>query len=45
MTGRHSKTKPEERQRFDLDVDPGIGCFKGSYMTGADPKKIGRTNK
>jgi hypothetical protein len=41
MTGnKHPKTKPEERPRSDLDVDPGIGRSKGSYMTGEDPREL-----
>ena len=38
MTSKHPKTQPSQRPRDDLDVDPGIGRSKGSYMTGIDPK-------
>ena len=41
MTSKHPKTKPEERPRSDLNVDPGIGRSKGSYMTGEDPRDLG----
>jgi hypothetical protein len=40
MTAKHSKTQPGQRPRSDLDVDPGIGRSKGSYMTGEDPKNL-----
>jgi hypothetical protein len=40
MTGKHPKTKPQERPRSDLEVDPGIGRSKGSYMTGEDPRDL-----
>ncbi|MCB5174337.1 MULTISPECIES: hypothetical protein [Microvirga] len=39
-SNKHPKTKPEERPRNDLDVDPGIGRSKGSYMTGEDPRNL-----
>ncbi|HST93767.1 MAG TPA: hypothetical protein VLJ78_03225 [Microvirga sp.] len=39
-SNKHPKTKPEERPRSDLTVDPGIGRSKGSYMTGEDPRDL-----
>jgi hypothetical protein len=30
MPGKHPKTRPKDRPRSDLEVDPGIGRFKGS---------------
>ena len=40
MTGKHPKTKPEDRPRSDLDVDPGIGSSKGTTMSGEDPRNL-----
>ncbi len=40
MTAKHPKTKPEERPRSDLDVDPGIGRSKGATMTGENPRDL-----
>ncbi len=40
MTTKHPKTKSSERPRSDLDVNPGIGSSKGSYMTGEDPRNL-----
>jgi hypothetical protein len=37
---KHPKTKPDERPRSDLQVDPGIGRSKGSFMTGEDPRDL-----
>jgi hypothetical protein len=40
MTGKHPKTKAQERPLSDLNADPGIGRSKGSYMTGEDPRNL-----
>ncbi len=40
MTSKHPKTKPQERPRSDLEVDPGIGRSKGSTMAGEDPRDL-----
>jgi hypothetical protein len=44
MSGKHPKTKPDERQRSDLDVDPGIGASKGTTISGEDPREIDGTS-
>ncbi len=38
MTGKHPKTKPQERPIDDLNANPGIGCSKGTTMSGEDPR-------
>jgi hypothetical protein len=37
---KHPKSKPGQRPRSDLDVNPGIGASKGSYMSGEDPRNL-----
>ncbi len=40
MSSKHPKTKPGDRPRSDLDVDPGIGSSKGTTMSGEDPRDL-----
>ena len=40
MSSKHPKTKPGDRPRSDLKVDPGIGASKGTTMSGADPRDL-----
>ena len=40
MSSKHPKTKPADRPRSDLDVDPGIGSSKGTTMSGQDPRNL-----
>jgi hypothetical protein len=40
MSTKHPKTQPGDRPRDDLEVNPGIGSSKGSYMTGQDPRNL-----
>jgi hypothetical protein len=37
---KHPKMKPGEPRYSDLQVDPGIGRSKGSFMTGEDPRNL-----
>jgi hypothetical protein len=40
MTSKHPKTKPDQRRRNDLDLDPGIGTSKGTTISGEDPRAL-----
>jgi hypothetical protein len=40
MTGKHPKTRPQERPHNSAEVDPGIGRSKGTTMSGEDPRLI-----
>ena len=40
MSSKHPKTKPGDRPRSDLDVDPGIGTSKGTTISGEDPRDL-----
>ena len=40
MSSKHPKTKPQDRPRSDLEVDPGIGTSKGTTISGEDPRVL-----
>jgi hypothetical protein len=40
MSSKHPKSKPGDRPRSDLDVDPGIGTSKGTTISGEDPRDL-----
>ena len=40
MTGKHPKTRPQERPNNSAEVDPGIGRSKGTTISGEDPRLI-----
>ena len=40
MSSKHPKSKPGDRPRSDLDVDPGIGTSKGTTISGENPRDL-----